>query len=153
MFELMPMTRNQRNMTSFWNDFEKNFFGDYCRSMNDFKTDIIDNGDSYLLQAELPGYDKSEIGIKLAQTISSSSILDFIELSNEYGIAELKYPDALPNQVDIICVCGYDNYQRYIKNGGLLWPLFYTAVYYLVFTAILTLFFRWLEKKLSYFKV
>ena len=43
--------------------------------------------------------------------------------------------------------------QRYIKNGGLLWPLFYTAVYYLVFTAILTLFFRWLEKKLSYFKV
>lgn len=43
--------------------------------------------------------------------------------------------------------------QRYIKNGGLIWPLFYTAVYYLVFTAILTLFFRWLEKKLSYFKV
>ena len=43
--------------------------------------------------------------------------------------------------------------QRYIKNGGLLWPLFYTAVYYLVFTAVLTLFFRWLEKKLDYFKV
>ena len=43
--------------------------------------------------------------------------------------------------------------QRYIKNGGLLWPLFYTAVYYLVFTAILVLFFRWLEKKLSYYKV
>ncbi len=42
--------------------------------------------------------------------------------------------------------------QRYIKNGGLLWPLFYTAVYYLVFTAILTFFFRWLEKKLDYFK-
>lgn len=42
--------------------------------------------------------------------------------------------------------------QRYIKNGGLLWPLFYTAVYYLVFTALLTLFFRWLEKKLDYFK-
>ena len=42
--------------------------------------------------------------------------------------------------------------QRYIKNAGLLWPLFYTAVYYLVFTAVLTLFFRWLEKKLDYFK-
>ena len=35
-----------------------------------------------------------EIGIKLAQTISSSSILDFIELSNEYGIAELPAPAA-----------------------------------------------------------
>lgn len=42
--------------------------------------------------------------------------------------------------------------QRYIKNQGLLWPLFYTAVYYLLFTAILTFFFRWLEKRLDYFK-
>ncbi len=42
--------------------------------------------------------------------------------------------------------------QRYTKNAGLLWPLFYTAVYYLAFTAILTLLFRWLEKKLDYFK-
>ena len=42
--------------------------------------------------------------------------------------------------------------QRYIKNGGLLWPLFYTAVYYLLFTALLTLLFRYMEKKLDYFK-
>ncbi len=42
--------------------------------------------------------------------------------------------------------------QRYIKNGGLLWPLFYTAVYYLLFTALLTWLFRKLEKKLDYFK-
>ena len=65
MFELMPLSRSQRNMTSFWNDFEKNFFGDYYRSMSEFKTDIIDNGDSYLLQAELPGYEKGEISLKL----------------------------------------------------------------------------------------
>ena len=42
--------------------------------------------------------------------------------------------------------------QRYIKNAGLLWPLFYTAIYYLVFTALLTFLFGWLEKKLDYFK-
>jgi polar amino acid transport system permease protein len=41
--------------------------------------------------------------------------------------------------------------QRYIKNAGLLWPLFYTAVYYLVFTALLTFLFGKLEKKLNYF--
>ena len=41
--------------------------------------------------------------------------------------------------------------QRYIKNAGLLWPLFYTAVYYLAFTALLTFLFRKLEKKLDYF--
>ena len=43
--------------------------------------------------------------------------------------------------------------EKYIKNGaGLLWPLFYTAVYYLLFTALLTLLFRYIEKKLDYFK-
>ena len=37
--------------------------------------------------------------------------------------------------------------------AGLLWPLFFTGVYYLLFNGILTLFFGWLEKKLSYFRV
>lgn len=42
--------------------------------------------------------------------------------------------------------------QRFIKDGGLLWPLFYTGVFYLVFTALLTFLFAKLEKKLDYFK-
>lgn len=36
---------------------------------------------------------------------------------------------------------------------GLIWPLFYTAVYYLAFIGILTILFKCLEKKLDYFKV
>ncbi|HIY78082.1 MAG TPA: amino acid ABC transporter permease [Candidatus Borkfalkia excrementavium] len=36
---------------------------------------------------------------------------------------------------------------------GLIWPLFYTAVYYLIFVGILTLLFGFLEKKLNYFRV
>lgn len=35
--------------------------------------------------------------------------------------------------------------------SGLLWPLFFTGVYYLIFNGVLTLFFGWVEKKLSYF--
>ena len=42
--------------------------------------------------------------------------------------------------------------QRYIKDGGLLWPLFYTGVFYLLFTALLTFVFGKLEKKLDYFQ-
>ena len=38
---------------------------------------------------------------------------------NEYGIKELKYPELQPNQVDIICVAGYDKYVEYINNGWL----------------------------------
>ena len=36
---------------------------------------------------------------------------------------------------------------------GLMWPLFYTAVFYLAFVGILTLLFGFLEKKLSYYRV
>ena len=33
---------------------------------------------------------------------------------------------------------------------GLIWPLFFTAVYYLIFVGVLTIFFNWLEKKTSF---
>ena len=39
--------------------------------------------------------------------------------------------------------------QEYTARG-LIWPLFYTAVYYLIFVGLLTLLFRYTEKKLSY---
>ena len=38
-------------------------------------------------------------------------------------------------------------------SRSLIWPLFYTAVFYLIFVGLLTLLFGYLEKKLSYFKV
>ena len=41
--------------------------------------------------------------------------------------------------------------ESYIKKG-MIWPLFYTAVFYLVANGVLTLLFSWFEKKLDYFK-
>ncbi len=41
--------------------------------------------------------------------------------------------------------------ESYIKKG-MIWPLFYTAIFYLIVNGILTLLFGWLEKKLDYFK-
>ena len=35
---------------------------------------------------------------------------------------------------------------------GMMWPLFYTAVFYLIFVGILTLLFGYFEKKLSYYR-
>ena len=42
--------------------------------------------------------------------------------------------------------------ERYLLQG-LIWPLFFTAVFYLAFVGILTLLFGLAEKKLNYFKV
>ena len=39
-----------------------------------------------------------------------------------------------------------------IATTGLIWPLFYTGVYYLAFVGMLTLLFNFIEKKLSYFR-
>ena len=41
--------------------------------------------------------------------------------------------------------------QSFIKKG-LIWPLFYTGAFYLVFSGLLTVLFGKLEKKLSYFR-
>ena len=40
-----------------------------------------------------------------------------------------------------------------ILSRGIIWPLFYIGVFFLIFVGVLTLFFGWLEKKLSYYKV
>ena len=41
--------------------------------------------------------------------------------------------------------------EAFIKKG-LIWPLFYTGVFYLLFVGILTLLFNYIERKLDYFK-
>ncbi len=38
-------------------------------------------------------------------------------------------------------------------SKGLIWPLFYAGVFYLLFVGILTLLFGYVERRLSYFKV
>ena len=42
--------------------------------------------------------------------------------------------------------------QVFIKSAGIIWPLFFTGVFYLAFSGILTLLFGFIEKKLSYFQ-
>ena len=42
--------------------------------------------------------------------------------------------------------------ENLVASKALIWPLFYTAAFYLLFVGILTLLFGYLEKRLSYFK-
>ena len=43
--------------------------------------------------------------------------------------------------------------QSFIRSDGLIWPLFCTGLFYLVFTGLLTLLFSRLERRLGYFRV
>ena len=40
----------------------------------------------------------------------------------------------------------------FMKSAGLVWPLFYTGLFYLIFVGILTLLFNYIEKRLDYFR-
>ena len=42
--------------------------------------------------------------------------------------------------------------EAYMKSAGIVWPLFYTAVFYLAFVGILTILFNYIERKLGYFR-
>lgn len=67
MFELVPYGR-KRNVT-FYNPFDeldemqRHFFGE--TAIRDFKTDIRDDGDHYLLEADLPGFKKEDIAVNI----------------------------------------------------------------------------------------
>jgi HSP20 family protein len=67
MFELVPYGR-KRNLT-WYNPFEeldnmqRRFFGE--TAITDFKTDIRDNGENYLLEADLPGFKKEDIAVEI----------------------------------------------------------------------------------------
>ena len=42
--------------------------------------------------------------------------------------------------------------ESYMKSAGIIWPLFYTGLFDLVFVGILTIVFNLIERKLSYFR-
>ena len=42
--------------------------------------------------------------------------------------------------------------QAFIKSDGLIWPMFYTGAFYLVFSGLLTLLFQRIEHKLDYYR-
>ena len=43
--------------------------------------------------------------------------------------------------------------QSFMKSAGIIWPLFFTGIYYLAFSGLLTILFNRIEKKLEFFRV
>ena len=63
MFELTPYDhRRNAELYDPWGDlekFEKSFFGN--DGLGEFRTDIKDDGDKFVLEADLPGFEKKDI--------------------------------------------------------------------------------------------
>lgn len=61
MFEMTPFSSKNDFMPSLFDQFEKQLFGGFRNDFSPIKTDILDKGDHYLVEAELPGFDKDDI--------------------------------------------------------------------------------------------
>ena len=62
---LTPFERTGYDLFRSMRDWENEFFGEKSTAMSSCKTDIRDTGDSYVLEAELPGFQKDEIKISV----------------------------------------------------------------------------------------
>ena len=83
MFELIPFDHHMRRMANFdpfreMEEMELSLWGG-SHTVNPFRTDVIDTGDAYQLQSELPGFKKEDISIDVENdvlTISAERKLD-----------------------------------------------------------------------------
>ncbi len=93
------------------------------------------------------------LGMTKSQTFFKVVLLQVIKriippMSNE--IITLVKDTSLARTISVYEVIW--NSEIFIRTDGLLWPLFYTGLFYLIFNGLLTVVFGRIEKKLSYFK-
>lgn len=94
MFDLMPFGHRENNLFNYFDNMEKNFFGDMAQSFSTFRTDVIDEGDKYVLKAELPGFQKEDIKIDIEGnylTISAQHSDETEEKKDNYVRRERRY--------------------------------------------------------------
>ena len=93
------------------------------------------------------------LGMKKSETFFTVILMQVVKrilapMSNE--VITLVKDTALARVIMIVeLIQAAQNWAAY----GLMWPLFYTAVFYLIFVGILSLLFGYFEKKLSYYKI
>ena len=69
MFELIPFDRHTRGMANFdpfrmLDEMDRRFFNT-VPTVSAFRTDVIDTGDAFKLECELPGFKKEDIKVDL----------------------------------------------------------------------------------------
>ncbi|MCI9402454.1 MAG: Hsp20/alpha crystallin family protein [Oscillospiraceae bacterium] len=69
MFGMLPFDRSDNNIFDSFDAFTRDFFRKSNAELPAFRTDIRDTGDSYVLEAELPGFKKEDISLDLKDGI------------------------------------------------------------------------------------
>ena len=73
MFGMLPFERSDDNFFDIFDNFERKFFNNTNANLPAFRTDIRDAGDRFILEAELPGFNKEDIKLDLKDGILTIS--------------------------------------------------------------------------------
>ena len=108
---LVPYTRRIRDLSAYnpfraFDDMERAFFSD--RTPAEFRTDIRDEGDHFLLEADLPGFAKEDIHVDLDE----GSLSITAERHSDY-----EQKDKKGNYVR--CERAYGSYARSFDTSGI----------------------------------
>ena len=93
MFGMIPFTREENSLWNYLDNMEKSLFTGFG-DMSQFRCDIQDKGDHYLLEAELPGFKKEDIHIDVdgeTLTVSAEHKEENEEKKDNYVRRERKY--------------------------------------------------------------
>ena len=73
MFGMIPFERSDDNFYDLFDNFVRKYFGNSNAAIPDFRTDIRDAGDRFVLEAELPGFNKEDIKLDVKDGILTIS--------------------------------------------------------------------------------
>lgn len=68
-FGMLPFERGSDNLFDTFDNFARDFFRSSNTSLPAFRTDIRDDGDKFVLEAELPGFEKGDISLDVKEGI------------------------------------------------------------------------------------
>ena len=101
MFDLVPFRKSGNDIFSFFSEMEKNFMQNFGGQLSSFKTDIVDKGDKFILEADIPGANKEDINIHVEDnklTITAKNNVsketnkdDYIRRERRYGSVQRSF--------------------------------------------------------------
>lgn len=94
MFGMIPFGHNDSDLFATFDHFARDFFRNSNADLPAFRTDIRDNGESYLLEADLPGFRKEDINLDVKDnvlTVSARHETEHDEREGKYLRRERRY--------------------------------------------------------------
>ena len=120
MLDLIPFEHRNNNLFNYFDQMSRNFFGEAEKEFAPCSTDIIDQGNQYLLKADLPGFNKEDVHIEVdgdRLTISAEHTEETKNEDKNFIRRERRY-GSMSRSFDISSVDAA-NIQAEYKNGVL----------------------------------